>query len=301
MTIKYTVALVATLLYGITARAETIPFALVKKAIIVKATVNDVSGYFIVDTGTKGLVLNKKQFKGWPSAEKILDITGKEISLYKTQANFKLGSLNWPRLEADLLPIDHLCKAKGINLLGLIGTSVFSQHILLIDYQKSSLEVIKEKEVGDMLMETYPADVSLDMIIRGGIPIVKMTAGKVPILFGLDTGAAINVLDKEKGREVSKFLTLDHNRRLIGMNAEPQVVPAGAIQNLLVGDFLCPKMNIVLSSLAHLKGSHSKLNLIDGFIGYEFLQHFKVAIHFKKRKIDLYYQNEESRNLMVAR
>ncbi len=297
MNSRFIAATITLFLLSISLQATTIPFRLVNKIIVVQAKVNNISGYFILDSGTTSLVLNDCCFRGWPTAEKVQGIGGKEIDVYKARATLFLGELKWSAIIAKLLPLDHLFRSKNIQIMGLIGMDILNRYVLQIDYKNLTLEIEREQDWPKA--ERIP-DARFRFIWKGGIPVINTLLGEQALRFGIDTGAGINVLNRSLTPKVWSNLDLNHQRRVIGLDGQSQIVSAGTIHRLIIGEFFCPEMKVVLAPLEHFKGSSSQFNSVDGFIGYEFLHHFKTVFNFKRRTIALYYNDEEAKELIVA-
>lgn len=293
--------IVVFLLVSTKMEADSIPFKLVRKSILVEATVNNVSGYFILDTGTPSLVLNNQYFEGQLTGEKMIGLVGKEMNIYKTEVNLTMGDLKWSRVEAALTSLDHLSGLKGVPILGLIGNNVLKYFELTINFDALKLELVKNKKKTTSEKDSRLPDVSFKFAWRAGIPVVKTTVGGEVLIFGLDTGAGINVLNRQKGELLTDHLTMNNNVNVFGMDKKGQNLQSGLIHNVVVENYYCPEMKIVLVSMARFKGFGSQLNSLDGFLGYEFLKYFRTVVNYKTRTINLYYRNDLAKNYIVAR
>lgn len=289
------------LLSAIKMEADPIPFRLVSNTILIEATVNNISGYFIVDTGTPYLVLNEEFFKGVPTNDKIRGLVGGEMDLYKQKVDLMIGDLKWNRVEAILLSLDHLSRLKGVTILGLIGTKVLKYFEMTIDFDTLELELNRAFGRSNSENTDYPPDAAFEFYWRGGMPTITTEVGNNNLVFGLDTGAGINVLDSHKGKQLTEFLTTGDKVKLFGLASESQNMQSGLIHNVIIENYYCPEMKVVLTSLKRFKGVNSELNAVDGLLGYEFLKQFRSVINFKKNTISLYYRNHRSEKYIVAR
>lgn len=281
--------------------ADSIPIKLVRKTILIEATVNDVSGYFILDTGTPWLILNNDYFKGRPTGEKIAGFVGGEIDIYEREVTLMVGDLKWDRIDAALLPLNHLSRLKGVAIMGLIGTGVMNRFKLTIDFNALELELVKTNKKSVPERSAHLPDISFEFLWRAGIPVIKTMLGNESLLFVLDTGAGVNALSKRKGRQLAEHLTMNDSVKVIGIDKGGRSLQSGFIRNVIIENYYCPEMKVVLISLDRFKGFGSQLNIVDGFLGYEFLKHFRTVINFKERTIDLYYRNDPAKYYIVAR
>lgn len=282
-------------------QAQAVPFKLVGKSILIQATVNNVTGYFILDTGTPHLILNNRYFKGLPTGKKFVGLVGKQIDILKNEVKLSMGSHTWNRIEAMILPLDHLSSSKGLTIMGLIGNNALRHFEVSLDFDTQQIELMKASKRATSVGKAYFANVSFRFLWRGGIPVIKAQLGETPLFFGFDTGAGINALNKERADGLADHLSVNHKVKVTGMGEGRKTLESGLIHDLSVDNYNCPAMQVVLVSMHHFKGFDSQLNSIDGFLGYEFLQHFRTVINFRKRTISLYYRNDFAKTYLVAR
>lgn len=295
-------ALFTLLLYGITSAATTIPFRLVKHNLVIQATVNGIPGYFILDTGTRELVLNNRNFEGVNTGKFLVGINGEKVPFHQKEVNLVIGDQEWNRVNAHLLPLDHLCQTKGFNVLGLIGAGLLRQFTLTIDFDDSELILRKGKNKTEA-ENFYPVPAaSLPLLWRGGIPVIQALVGDEKLFLGLDTGAGINVINEQKKKRLAGHLSLQNTVKVLGINGQSkQKLQKGQIHELQMGGYACPTMNVAFVPMGQFKGICSQLNLLDGFIGYEFLQHFRTVIDFRRGRVDLYPRQGGNQRYWVAR
>lgn len=271
--------------------ADPIPFTLVKKSIMVLATVNGTSGYFMVDTGTPYLILNDDYFKGVATDNTIKGLVGEEMDLYKKEVSLQISDLKQNRVEAVILPLDHICRIKGVNIMGLIGTSVLKYYKMTIDFDASQLELLEVNRRSEAKSSGPAADLSFEFQWRGGIPIITTGVGTRSLVLGLDTGAGINVLDHQIGEQLADYLTMNRTVDIFGLDDASESLQSRLLHHVTIEGYYCPEMKVVLTSMRRFKGVHSELNAIDGLLGYEFFKQFRCVINFKKSRIDLYLRN----------
>ncbi|MCB0634639.1 MAG: hypothetical protein KDD15_33135, partial [Lewinella sp.] len=261
----------------------------------------DVSGYFILDTGTPYLVLNNHYFKGQPTGKKVIGLIGQEVDIYKKEVDLSMGNLKWFRVEATLLPLNHLSQAKGVTIMGLIGASVLKTYELVIDLDNRKLELVKANKASVAERYGETPDAAFKFIWRGGIPVIKTMVGDETLLFGFDTGAGVNAIDKKKSEQLADHLTINGEARVVGIGQGNQSMPSGSIHNVIIENYYCPEMRVVLAQMARFRGFDNELNIVDGFFGYEFLKHFRTVVNFKKGTISLYHRDSLATAYIVAR
>ncbi|HLK30456.1 MAG TPA: aspartyl protease family protein, partial [Puia sp.] len=183
-----------------------IPFVRAGNLILIKAKVDTTEGNFILDTGAPNLVLNMTYFRNYPSSNNSSDqeqggVTGSVAAVNPTSIDsLSFGSVKYFKMEADRINLGHIENSKGVKILGLLGTKLFKQFELIIDYEKSLiyLHLIGKKESASYKSEflkdtaTYTA-VPIDIVEDKIVAHAEMAGKK--LRFVIDSGAESNVLD----------------------------------------------------------------------------------------------------------
>ena len=115
-------------------------FAQLNSLIIIEATVNDVRGNYIIDTGTPGLVLNSKDINDldvlspYQSISKIRSRIGRRI------ARLKIGPWEQRYFQATLMDFTHLEVMFGRPIAGLLGAQCLRNFEIEINYFDHTIE-----------------------------------------------------------------------------------------------------------------------------------------------------------------
>jgi hypothetical protein len=115
----------------------TIPFTRAGNLILVQASADTATGYFVLDTGTPGLVLNITYFRGYAGSASADGggVTGDVIAPATTTVDsLRLGSVHYYHVDAQMINLGHIENKKGVKILGLLGMRLFSRFELFIDY-----------------------------------------------------------------------------------------------------------------------------------------------------------------------
>ena len=265
------------------------PFRLVGRLIIVKAAVNGQKGYFVVDTGAEKLVLNAKHYQGVSYKANLVAVsaTGEVGEVRKT----KLDSLNWDNLIfedflADVVDLSHIEKNKNIQILGLLGYEVLKDYEVLLDYQKKQMVLSQTDSDGERFdKEAYFEEAvdSLGFDLHNGIILLEGKLGKEKMTFALDSGAELNLLDRNVKKKVLKKFKIIKRVKLFGVEDQQIEVLAGEMKGIELEHIQCKTMRTLLTNLSDLNrvyGFHVK-----GLIGYEFLGNRRTIINYKKQKL----------------
>lgn len=273
----------------------TIPIKRAGNLLLVEATVDGVTGNFILDTGAPKLVLNKTYFRQGKTLDgSSLGITGGESPVSRQRVDSLLiEELFYTSVFADVVNLGHIEDAKGLKLLGLLGTNLFTQLAMEIDVEN---DVIYLERAG--AKATQPAsgsasgqpDVVLNFDVLNDIIFLEGTVANKKLRFCLDTGAESNVLSNTVGNKVLDQFRL-MSRTSLGGSGTPQLsVLSGQLEELYLGGHNFRRMPTILTSLSSLQEVYS--SSLDGILGYYFLANGRVVINFPLQQIEMYFYNE---------
>lgn len=272
---------------------QVIPFEMAGKMILVKATVDGVTGNFILDTGISNLVLNSSYFKGQSTTKVFYGVNGTAGSLEESYTTLQIGELHWKNVYAEVIEMQVVEDSKGLPIHGLIGTDVFRNYLLMIDFGRMELELrpLDKSKESPLTVDDLPTE-TMSFIYKGGIPMVTLYAGNLALKLTVDTGAEINLFSNKLLPKLEEFVSQKQEGRYGGFGQEAKRTIIGKLSGLHTDSHNLTKMNTAFSDLTHYN-IHSGGADADGILGYEFLSQFRVAFNFKKREIYL-WQNDQS-------
>lgn len=267
-----------------------VPFRLAGRLIVVQAKVEDQTGNFIIDTGSSDLILNTRHFQGGIQKSGTVSVgaTGdvREVRSRRIQ-RFHWDSLTFKRVNADLIDLNHIERKKNIRLLGLIGYQLLRDFELLIDFQLRQIILTRTDRRGERLdplaIAEEPVD-SLNFELRRHVVVVNGKVNGHRVAFGLDSGAELNLLDREVKRRVLDQFKISRRVVLNGMNgAEETEVLAGKLYRFRAKNQRCSGMKTLLTNMDDLNRAFQ--TKLDGLLGYEFLCVRRTIINYKKEKL----------------
>lgn len=267
----------------------SIPFKLAGKVIIIPATVNGISGNFILDTGIPHAVLNAAYFDGQKVDRIYSSVLSATPKIKATYAQVQLKGLHWNGVYAEVLPLEHLETIKGMPIHGLLGGRMLRNYMLWIDYQQQFIWLEKN---GDEWETSYfplaPGETVLEHEFRfkNGSPSIYVELGGTSHLFTLDTGAETNVIDTKYQTAFAPFFNLERQKVLTSFTKQADRITSTLIYDMKVMNTKCQPMISTFLSLSEWNTS-TKGPKVAGILGYEFLHQFRVCIHFKKRMMYL--------------
>lgn len=275
------------------AARQVIPFEMAGKMILVKASVDGVNGNFILDTGISNLVLNSSYFKGQSTTKIFYGVNGTAGSLNESYTTLQIGELIWKNVYAEVIEMQVVEDSKGFPIHGLIGTDVFRNYLLMIDFARMELELrpLDKSKESPLTVDELPIE-TMSFIYKGGIPMVTLYAGNLALKLTIDTGAEINLFSNKLLPKLEEFVSQKQEGRFGGFGQEAKQTIIGKLSGLQTDSRTLTMMNTAFSDLTHYN-IHSGGAEADGILGYEFLTQFRVAFNFKKREIYL-WQNDQS-------
>lgn len=272
-----------------------IPFARIGNLIIVKGKADTTEGNFILDTGSPHLVLNITYFRNYPQR---IDhgtvqesITGSGSPAIRTTVrNFSIGPMNYPDAEADLVGLGHIENSRGIKILGLLGTSLFRNCELIIDFDASQIHLYKignkEKNYQHKMLGDTSAYETISFDFLDGRIITNAEVGGKKLKMVIDCAAESSVLDSRLSNKVFENISITRRVMLAGAGNEKVEALYGNVRGLKIGNRVTAVMPVLITNLE--KTCFAYAGCVDGVLGFDFLALQKVGINFVNRKLYLW-------------
>lgn len=266
-----------------------IPFTWVGRLATVVARIDTVEGIFIFDTGAERLLLNERYFTGDSRLHGYTQqgITGAGKAVFRKQVDtLKWDNLYLPDVVANVLDLSHIEQVRNMRVVGIIGYEVFKGYEVLLDYPYRQIVLTKLDREGYRLDKDAfgeePFD-SLDFVLSNHGIVLKASVDGHPLMFNLDTGAEINLLDRKVPRKVLKQFKVLKRVDLMGTGSETLEVLAGTLAEVKCGAQRNGPMRTLLTNmdqLSEIMGTH-----IDGVLGFEYLRPRRTLINYTRRKV----------------
>ena len=271
---------------------STLSFQLVGGMIILKATVDDQTGNFILDSGSSHIIIHEKHFENkmiQVSSYHSADLTGSTRKLKQTVVHFQLGNILERNQTVFLMDLSNIEKSKNMKILGVIGYPFLKQFEVLIDYQERTLIFYSLDRKGERKSKTsnddFP-DQTIPMEKTRHLLYLEASVGDHTLKLGIDCGAEMSVLDKESVRKIEDHFLPSHGVKVVAFHEEDLIVSAGSIEQLRIAG-----MNLDLSQVAviNINNINGYLNTeLDGLLGYGFLSRHKIALNYKKQTLAIW-------------
>lgn len=265
------------------ANSHEIPIEIIRGMIYLEAEMNGTKGLFILDTGAPTLIVNQDQAKG-QQADAMSINAGIQVVETKVKS-FKLGGIRKRNIDALALDLSHLEKASGRQILGLVGYNVFERFALSLDFDQQKLFLSPSSQKIEPSL--HQPTTSLPFTLHEHLPIVKVQIGGKTLKFGIDTGAATNLLDARLLKQSSQ-LSIEYlpNEEIQGLDQKIVLVKAGILEVTGKNGWTFGKNKFLFTDLTFLR-EHTGCE-IDGLLGSPFLAKTDLTIDYPKRKINLW-------------
>jgi len=273
-----------------------IPINHVENLLLMEVNINGMTGNFILDTGAPCLVLNKTYFReGYnQSAQLATGITGEGSEVLRTRVEkLQIQELYYENLEAEITSLAQIENAKGVKILGLLGTNLFTEFELEIDVRGDFVTVYKLDKDGERIekqTETKTADIKIPFKLTNNIIFLKGKIKDKELNFCFDTGAEVNVLSTNVNRKLLSEFIIKRRAILMGVGGQKAEVLSGYVKQITIGEIPLNNMQTYLSSISELQNVYE--TFFDGMFGYPLLFNGVVNINFKKNEFLMYlYKN----------
>ncbi|NUO01695.1 MAG: aspartyl protease family protein [Saprospiraceae bacterium] len=265
-----------------------IPFEVSRGMIIVKAQLNGEPGSFIVDTGAPLMVVNK--MPATAVRQEARSFANTIAYAPETIDRFQWAELAFQNLDALALDISHLETSTQRSLSGMVGYNALSNYEVLFDYRENRMALYAPRH--NVLHRTASPLLEIPFELQDHLPVVRLRAGEQTLVFGIDTGAGINLIDRRWFDELPEgMLDPGQAEDVRGLDQQMQTVPSGVISGLeLNGWPLDAQMGYLFTDLQHLQ-TDTGLK-IDGLLGFPFFKSLVFSINYPKRKLYIWHIEE---------
>lgn len=254
-------------------------FQLVGGLVFVNGQIEGRNAKFILDTGSPGLILNKKPKShsdqyiaaGLTGNTSIGETIVSELKVLNiTKSNFKAYQMDLGHIENEILH----------KFDGLLGGDVFSEGILFLDYKNKKWAVKKELDKSDNILE-----MSFELVEH--FLVLTVEVDNKMRRFVMDTGAEINLMDEKVFRSLNKSMIKSSSELAIqGASQENIGSPCAVIDAIYLNDKKFSEQTFSIVDFAFINEGLD--NPFDGLIGFPFFENKKIAFDFEKEKIYLW-------------
>ena len=254
-------------------------FQLVGGLVFVEGFMEGEPAKFILDTGSPGLILNKKPKK---NSEQYIaaGLTGNTSIGETIVSELKILNITKSNFTAYQMDLGHIENEILHKFDGLIGGDVFSEGILFLDYKNKKWAIKEEINLDEKLLE-----ISFELVEH--FLVLKIDIDGKERRFVMDTGAEINLMDEKIFRALDKKMIKSSSELAIqGASQENVGSPCAVIDAIYLNN---KEFNNQTFSIIDFGFINEGLDEpFDGLIGFPFFEDKKIAFDFKSEKIYLW-------------
>jgi hypothetical protein len=268
-----------------------VPFFVFSNLLLVRASVEEREGYFILDTGAPGLILNKRYFQDgknfFQKEEVAVGVNGKVEKVLKRRTALELGTHEWKNVHACLYDLEYLEEAKGISIIGLLGSLLFRDLELTIDFENQQLLLYPLDRNGEHDSDRFGyrlPDVVIPFRQKGHMPFIEANVEGNLLKLGIDSGAGIGLIIHEKQTALAPFTEPLDSIRIRGLGQHVLKVMTVNLKELTIANLTYSSLKFAFANLSHVNNHFAGIDL-DGILGLDLLSQQRTAINFKKKEI----------------
>ncbi len=274
-----------------------IPIKRAGNLILIEAQIDTLEGNFVLDTGAPYLVLNETYFRYLPhvAEQESAGINGYANSSFTTYIrNFNILELHYPKLRADVTDLSSIENGKRIKILGLLGTGLFYDFAITVDFFRNTLYIQKLDEDGN-IPEAEKVFHDRFMVspfrMLNDVILMKGTVNDNALWFAFDSAAETSLLDYRRSKKLIPDMEVISRSKIMGIGGTSIEVIYTRFDNLVVGDRKYMKNRILITNLEKMGNAYGYK--IDGVLGYDFFVRGIFTINFVKKEFEMYiYSNQ---------
>ncbi|MBK7873788.1 MAG: retropepsin-like domain-containing protein [Saprospiraceae bacterium] len=257
------------------------PIEIANGMVFVKASMNNDTGNYILDTGAPTLVINQKKIDE-ANVVQASSVAGEFTIGTATVNRFHWGGTEHRRVEAVVVDLSHFEASSQLSIAGLIGYEMLKSYELFIDYSQKQLALLDPNK--NQLLQAGSPDQIISFELQHHLPVVAIEIGGRVLHFALDTGAGANLIDAQYMNFLSEgSFTLGAREEVRGVDKNVQSVTAATIHNMQMGATGFNDMKFLFADLSHLETIGGLK--IDGILGFPFFEQIKCSINYPKRQL----------------
>ena len=168
---------------------------------------------------------------------------------------------------------------------------------LFIDSERSELRLFQSNRKSPRQKMKPLAEIPVAM--HGHLPVITFKINGKKYRFGLDTGAAVNLIDSK----IFEHLPVDivnnlHLEEVQGVDQSIKRVDAATLTQGQIADIELADMKFLSTDFSEI--NHDTDLQIDGLLGYPFFKQLKCSINYKKAKIYIWSLIEKPQEVLVS-
>jgi hypothetical protein len=269
-----------------------IPIKRAKKLIILQAKIDSTEGNFILDTGAPYLVLNQTYFRDairYGDAEETGGINGDATAFHTVVNSFNIAELYYDRLRADVTDLSAIENSRGIKVLGLLGTKLFSKFAITVDLFQNVIYIHKLDKDGNIPAgeQTYHDPfLKIPFNYSNNTIYLKAEIADNTFWFAFDTGAETNLIDYRLSKRIMPSVQVISRSKLTGIGGSTYELIYARFDKLFIGGRTFENNKFLIASMDKMGKSYG--HSVDGMLGFDFFARGVFTINFVKKEFEMY-------------
>ncbi len=262
---------------------QIIPFELEGGLILVGAMYRGENASYILDTGAPSLVMNNSEWKREKPKSFFSGICG-AVNVQRLKIKkFIFGLVRHKNVKALETNMSHIERLKKRKIKGLLGKSILCNHETMIDYRQKEITIFKPNQSSQFHRSQKPLD-AIPFLMDKHIPVVNIKIGGKEYHFGIDSGAEVNVINKNIAHLIDDELCQNwKTKNLRGIGRNGVNVKSTEVKTVEVHGSEYNNMKFIIADLSVFNGK--KKVQLDGLLGYPFLSSGKFSINYKDQSL----------------
>jgi predicted aspartyl protease len=279
---------------------HVIPLKRAGNLLLIEATVDSITGDFILDTGAPYPVINATYFRNLYSGikQQSAGVGGTAVASEQiTLKSLTFGGISYRNISGDIASLAQLENKTKTKILGLLGTSLFAKYKIQLDVNKNQLILFDLDEYGNPLASLPPDStnasplsndpaINIKFKLCDNKIVVPVDVANKQMNWIFDTGAESNVVDALSSKKILKEFVVLRRINMTGTAGAKQEVFLGYFNEISVGQQTFPMQQTVLVGMQELNQACSVF--IDGILGYSFFSQGIVTMNFMTKDFSLY-------------
>jgi hypothetical protein len=263
------------------------PFHLVEGLILSPGSLNGKNGVWMIDTGSAITVINSPDTRN----RKAMSLFLSGFNGLSDQVDIQhIDEIQW----GDYIRNDFDCITEDLSemkfpgesdMLGIIGYALLRNFEIDFDYAAGEMTLHQVDKMGRLLKkyESPTPITKIKCVMAGHLLSFKGSIGGHNYRFGLDSGAAGNIIDSTMAAKLSPCFTYTGPDTLQGGGVYPVVAIGGTIDKVTVNKLEYPNMAMNFCDMS-IATKYCDVHL-DGILGYEFLRLHPVRMNFRRGEL----------------
>jgi len=268
----------------------TLPARFIDSHVYLRATVNGHPAYFMLDSGTSDIVLDRAFVRSLGLKE-YAQTTAVGAGRYQQgqvlAKKIRIGRLTLRDVAAYSVPFHY--RIRDVEVVGLLGYDFFADAVVHVDYFHERVEVTDQSALDSAPLAKQ---ISVSLALDGAVPVAQVrVGGSPPARFVVDTGSSdvvifshfarahpADVADAGGGAALSRFLPLTASAIGGTLHFVPVELRSFSFARNVFHDFMVQRLE---------NSSPFESQNADGLIGYEFLHYFDLYFDYENRRLVL--------------